>query len=473
MAYDFTNKRVAVIGMARSGLAAAEVLAERDAKVTLYDSKPAEELGEALDRAKKAGIAAVAAANSVGEADLVVTSPGVRKSAPILQDALSRNIPIWGEIEAAYRIASAPILAITGTNGKTTTTILVGEMMKAAGYETYIAGNIAAGEIALPLIKAAHVASESAVIVAEISSFQLEWIDQFRPRVAALLNITSDHLDRQSWDEYVAAKWRIFENLTKDDAAVLGETVFRGEEYRDQVQELKRRTQIWAFGSDNSDDQLSSWFTNTYVCVDSSHAGVNVGIDLVCRLSEVKLPGQHNLENICAAAAMATAFGIEVEPIREVATAFTGVVHRLEYVATISGVRYINNSMCTNNAAYARSLEAVPEPKIVLTGGVYKGGDIAPLADAVAKNNVRTLVLFGKSSREIEDAGRRQGYESIRLVETLADAVEVASREAKPGDAVILNPGCASFDQFRDFEDRGDKFKELVNKLAERKLASH
>lgn len=431
MPYDFTNKCIAVIGMARSGLAAAEVLSARGAKVILCDGKTESDLAEPLARAKQMGIETATGIERVGDVDLVVTSPGVRRSAPILQDAVARGIPVWGEIEAAYRIAKAPILAITGTNGKTTTTMLAGEIMRAAGYETFVAGNIAAGEIALPLIKAAQAAPADGIIVAEISSFQLEWIHKFRSRVAAVLNITADHLDRQTWDEYVAAKWRIFENQTSDDTAVM-------------PSDIPRPIDVPALAS-----------AIVYFDREPAPAWIN----------DLKLPGKHNVENALAAACMARAMGVDESIIEDAVTSFSGAVHRLEYVATVDGVRYINNSMCTNNAAYARSLEALPEPKIVLTGGVYKGGDISPLADAVVQNNVQTLVLFGKSAREIESAVREKGYHNIHRVDTLAEAFALAARIAQPGETVILNPGCASFDQFWDFEHRGDTFKQLVGAL--------
>ena len=214
---EFENKTVAVLGLARSGLACAEVLTQLGARVRLYDAKPADQLEYAIAAANALGLTPRVGDVPVnyGELDYLITSPGVRKDAPVLQEAVAAGVPVLGEIEAAYRIARAPILAITGTNGKTTTTVLLGEMLKAAGIETYIAGNIAAGDLAMPLIKAAYLAGPDAAIVAEISSFQLEWISTFRPKVAALLNITPDHGDRQTWEEYVAAKWRIFENQTK------------------------------------------------------------------------------------------------------------------------------------------------------------------------------------------------------------------------------------------------------------------
>ncbi|HEY3331708.1 MAG TPA: UDP-N-acetylmuramoyl-L-alanine--D-glutamate ligase [Capsulimonadaceae bacterium] len=442
---EFTNKRLAVVGMARSGLAAAEVLTARGASVTLYDGKPADELASPLAWAADHGIPARAATNRVDDCDIVVTSPGVRRTAAVLTDAVERGIPVWGEIEAAYRIARAPILAITGTNGKTTTTALLGAMTEAAGYETYLAGNIAAGEIAMPLIRAAHKANHDAVIIAEISSFQLEWAPTFRPKVAAILNIAVDHADRQTWDEYVAAKWNIFENQGEGDTAVL----------RSDVPLVGDRIRGW----DADAPSIHSPGKTTIIQFDR----VRPQPEWVNRLL---IPGAHNIENAMAAFAMATAFGIPSDAIEKAATTFAGVVHRLEYVATIGGARYINNSMCTNNVAFERSLDAIPGPKIVLAGGVYKGGDMADLLDAATQSSVKRLVLFGKSGPDLEAAVRARGFERAVRVDDIAQAVNSAHALASDGDTVMLSPACASFDQFRDFEDRGDTFKRLVHALS-------
>lgn len=456
---EFENKTVAVVGLARSGLACCEVLTALGARVLPYDGKPAAEIAGAVAEVEALGLTPITggAALDYSKLDYLVTSPGVRKDAPVLQAAVAAGVPVLGEIEAAYRIARAPILAITGTNGKTTTTVLLGEMLKAAGIETYIAGNIAAGNLAMPLIKAANLAPPEAAIVAEISSFQLEWISTFRPKVAALLNISPDHGDRQTWDEYVAAKWRIFENQTREDFAVMSE---------DLSSEPSARTveaSLWEFGDVTADEQMVS--TNgVMVYIQYAPYDAQEYAD-ICKVAEVKLPGQHNLENIMAAAAMATAFGVGIEPIRQVATTFTGVVHRLEYVETIDGIRYVNNSMCTNAAAFEKSLEALPEPKVVIAGGVYKGDDIASLGEAIVKNNVRALILIGRSAPEIAQSARSAGYENIHRAETLADAVMQAASLAGPGDTVMLAPACASFDMFRDFEDRGDQFKAVVRGL--------
>jgi len=461
MQTEFKNKTVAVVGLARSGLACCEVLTALGARVIPYDGKPAAEITDAVAEVEALGLTPLTggAALDYGALDYLVTSPGVRRDAPVLQNAVTAGVPVLGEIEAAYRIARAPILAITGTNGKTTTTVLLGEMLRAAGIETYIAGNIAAGDLAMPLIKAAHLAPPEAAIVAEISSFQLEWISTFRPKVAALLNISPDHGDRQTWEEYVAAKWRIFENQTGDDAAVVKEDLT----FPLNVGNLKAWR--WEFGLNMSDEFMVYSFGESVIVEFTRNAPVQ-DYEL-CKVSEIKLPGQHNLENIMAAAAMASAFGIDRDPIRQVATTFTGVVHRLEYVGTIGGVRYINNSMCTNAAAFEKSLEALPEPKVVIAGGVFKGGDMAMLASAVMENNVRALVLIGRSAPDIEQAARAAGYGNVHRAGTLGDAVMQAAALAQPGDTVLLAPACASFDMFRDFEDRGDQFKAAVRGMTQ------
>jgi UDP-N-acetylmuramoylalanine--D-glutamate ligase len=431
MAYDFNGKKVAVIGMARSGLAAAEVLTLRGAEVVLYDSKPAEDLATALRNASELGVRAVTLATDIEAADIAIVSPGIRINAPIMDAIRHKKVSIWGEIEAAYRIADAPILAVTGTNGKTTTALLLAEMLRADGITTFAAGNIAAGSLAMPLISAAHKAMATNAIVAEISSFQLETIDTFKPRVASILNITSDHQDRQDWDSYVASKWRIFENQDANDTAV-----------------FRRDTPL----------------PSTPITLQ----GNVIYLDQVAHppwLNQIHLPGEHNKANTLAALGMAKAFGVDDNAIAQAALLFGGVVHRLEYVDTIDGVTYINNSMCTNNAAFSSSLSALPGRKIVLAGGVFKGGDMTPIADAVAENDVALLVLFGRSGQAIADTVRSQTTVRTAVVHDLSEAVEVGAEKASRGETVVLNPGCTSLDQFKDFEDRGDQFKSIVSTL--------
>ncbi|BDI28486.1 UDP-N-acetylmuramoylalanine--D-glutamate ligase [Capsulimonas corticalis] len=439
MQEEFANKTIAVLGLARSGMACAEVLTALGATVRLYDSKPEAEIAGAVAAARALGIEprVGGAAVDYAELDCLITSPGVRRDAAVLQDAVRAGVPVWSEIEAAYRVARAPMMAITGTNGKTTTTALLGEMTRAAGLKTFVAGNIAAGEIALPLIKAAFEAAPEDVIVAEISSFQLEWIEEFRPRVAALLNITPDHGDRQTPEEYAAAKWRIFENQGPSDTAVINEALL-GDARLGKV-----AAKVEAFSHKNISERLSEFV----------------------QVSGLKLIGTHNQENVLAAALMARAFGVPPEAIQRAAAEFRGVVHRLEPVAEIDGVRYINNSMCTNADAFVRSLEAIEQPAVVVMGGVFKGGDLSTIARAVRDGDVRSVVLIGRSAPQIDEALRAGGYTATHRAESLQAATEQARDLARPGDVVVLAPACASFDMFKDFEDRGDQFKEAVRRL--------
>jgi UDP-N-acetylmuramoylalanine--D-glutamate ligase len=436
MLYDFEGKRIAVVGIARSGMAAADVLSRRGASVILYDGKSADQLVSQLEWAEINGIQCVTAAEAVGPADIAIISPGVRITSPIVRSILDQKIELWGEIEAAYRISQAPILAVTGTNGKTTTALLLAEMLRIAGKITYAGGNIAAGNIAQPLIEAAESASADDAIVAEISSFQLESIVEFRPSVAAILNITPDHQDRQSWKDYVASKWRLFEKQRDDDTAVLSCAVPR------PAGQPSLPPNVVYF----DDQPMPGW------------------------IDQILLPGAHNRSNILAASAMAHAFGVPESSIKEASLTFKGVVHRLEYVGEIDDVKYINNSMCTNNAAFASSLEAITAPKIVIAGGVFKGGDMTPIANAISNNNVKLLVTFGRSGPVIADVVRSNSDVKVAVTPDLQSALAVSSSEAVVGDTIILNPGCASFDQFKDFEHRGDTFKSIV--LALRKVTS-
>jgi len=436
---EFENAKIAVVGLGRSGLACAEVLTALGATVRIYDSKPPVQIAAGIEAAAKFGAGVYAADEPIDLAwvDIVVTSPGVPKSSPQLQRAVDARVRVIGEIEAAYRIAKAPIVGITGTNGKTTTTVLVGEMLRAAGRNAFVGGNIAAGDIALPLIKAAHEAAMDDIIVAEISSFQLEWIDRFQPKVGAILNITPDHADRQTWDEYVAAKWRMFENQTADDLAVISDDLAV------DPHAAAVRSKIARFGPSEAVDIVES----------------------ILPVSEVKLPGRHNLDNLAAAILMVRAFDVDDAAVAQVAREFGGVVHRLETVLSIDGVRYINNSMCTNVDAFDKSLAALPEPKVVIMGGVFKGDDASPLARSVIDHGVRGVVLIGKSALMLGDAFKTAGYTNIKVAESISSAVAVASSMAIPGDTVMLAPACASFDMFKDFEDRGDQFKQAVRLL--------
>ncbi len=453
---DLTNKRIAVIGMARTGLAVAEVAAQRGARVVIYDRKPASELADAVAECRRIGVESRADDTPIelDGIDLLVPSPGVPRALPALVEAASRGIQVISEIELAYRIAAAPIIAITGTNGKTTTTILVGHMMSADGKNTFIAGNVAAGDIKLPLISAAHKAGPDDVIVAEISTFQLEWIAGFRPSIAALLNVTSDHLDRHAdVNEYSALKARIFENQGPDDYAIINaENPFTDS----LVPSLRGRVLKFA--------RLCEVNEGAFVRGDDLIVRLDGRESVVCAKSDIPLRGTHSIENVLAASCAAIAFGVKPSSIRKAVREFPPVEHRLEPVATIDGVLYINNSMCTNIDAAVRSVEAIDEPQIVIAGGKDKGLDYRPLGEAF-KRRAKHVVLIGEDADIIHQAAHEAGFEAVSRARSMREAVEIARSLARPGDVVVLTPASASFDMFSSFEHRGQVFKDIVKSL--------
>lgn len=457
---DFYGKRAHVIGMARSGLAAAEVLTALGAAVTMHDRKEAGDLAEALKLAVELGLetrVGRSAYEGIGTADLVVTSPGVPKTCPGMVAACEQGIPVFSEIELGYRISPAPIIAVTGTNGKTTTAALIGEIMKCDGRHTYVAGNIVAGETRLPLVRAAYRASASDVIVAEISSFQLEWVSSFRPRVAVLLNITADHLDRHpDVETYAATKAELFRFQDPADHSVLN----ADDPVVMQIAPILTG-KAWLF-SRRKEVEVGTFAKGAEVWLRTPEAE-----SFVCDSANMKLRGLHNLENVLAAAAAALAFGAGRQSVQEAVDSFEPLEHRLEPVAMIGEVEFLNNSMCTNVIAAVRSLEAIGRPAIVIAGGKDKGADYRPLGEAFVRH-AKYVVLIGTDAPLIEEAARAAGFVGISRTSSMEEAVDLAWRRAEPGDTVVLSPGCASFDMFTDFEHRGRVFKAAVNDLASR-----
>lgn len=447
----------AIIGMARTGLAVAEVLTDLGARVVLYDNKDASELTEALSTAAALGAEAHPGTDrpDLTGVDLVIPSPAIPATHPLFADALARGVEVASEIELAYRISKAPIIAVTGTNGKTTTTIMTGRMLQADGREAYIAGNVSAGEIKLPLVMAAHKASSDSVIVAEVSTFQLEWVRTFRPRVAMLLNATSDHLDRHGTvEEYRRLKARIFENQTSDDIAVINaEDPFAASlapKLKGKVLQFARKSEVREGGFVRGDDLI--------VRLDGLES-------IICKRSDIPLRGDHNIGNALAAACAVVALGAKPESIGRALREFAPVDHRLESIAVIDGVEYINNSMCTNIAAAVASIEAIDEPQIVIAGGKAKANeDYNPVGEAL-RRKAKHAVLIGADRDTIRRAAEKAGFGAISEAESMQEAVEIARRLAVPGDVVVLTPGCASFDMFGSFEHRGDTFKDVVRRM--------
>lgn len=478
---DLKNRGVSVIGAARSGIDAALVLARLGAQVLLSDTQSAEQIGEErLAPLDAEGILFRSHTRETPEAALpegtalVVTSPGVPRHAPVLRTAVARGIPVWSEIELAYRLSRHPIIAITGTNGKTTTTLLIAHILQSAGRIATVAGNISADEIKRTLVSAAYESrntpqsemdrSQLPLIVAEISSFQLEWVEKFAPKVAILTNVTPDHLNRHAtFEEYVETKAHIFAAQTPDDWAVVnydnaasrqvGETALPGRRvWFTRQPELQNST-----GS-----APSAWIEDGLIQARMGN-GCAVVILSIADLPPT-LPGTHSLENVMAATLAALAVGVPAERIGEGVRSFPGVAHRMEWVRDLDRVRYINNSMCTNVAAAISSLLAMDRPTIAIMGGADKELDFTPLTPALHER-AKEVVLIGQVADKMEATFRAGGYTRLRRVRSLEEGVELASQLAQPGEAVLLLPACASFDMFRDFEERGLAFRHAVHAL--------
>jgi UDP-N-acetylmuramoylalanine--D-glutamate ligase len=381
------------------------------------------------------------------ELDYAILSPGIPSSAPIVRELESRHLPLFSEIEVASWLCSAAIVAVTGTNGKSTTTAWLAHVLREAGRKALATGNIGS-----PLSGDVLKLGEDDFAVVEVSSFQLERIDTFRPHVALILNLTPDHLDRyQSVDEYAAAKYRIADNQTDEDYLVLNaddrnlrEAKFFGNPTRIEFS----TTQDVGTGVFVKDDTLSYSF------------GGRSG--MICPTSDLGIPGPHNVANAAAVAAGALALGFSAGQIAIGLKSFTGIAHRIEHVAEINGVTYINDSKATNVDSVNYALQSVNRPIILIMGGRDKGGDFKSLAPQISAR-VDLIIVIGEASDKI--AMSLGSIVPVQKVENLSKAVKLAASKAKPGDAVLLSPACASFDQFRDYEHRGDTFKEEVAKL--------
>ncbi len=435
-----------VVGLGRTGRDSARFLAEQGARVLVSDCRPEAELraeiNELSDLAIEYQLGEARSADLAG-VDYVIPSPGVARGNILLQEASARRIPIVSEIELAYRFGRAPVIAITGTNGKSTTTTLVGEILRAAGSKVFIGGNLG-----VPFISA--VSNEWDWTVLEISSFQLEWVQRFRPQVAVLLNLSEDHLDRYaSFADYGAAKERIFAAQTSSDTAILNRDDAR-------VWEMRRRlnSRVVSFG-------LAEAGAGVFLAGDEL-VWRDGGAEERFSLGAVKLQGIHNLENMMAAVAATKSIGIARAVIQETLNSFAGLEHRLELVREKDGVAYFNDSKGTNVGAVVKSLESFPGPVILLAGGVDKGGSYAPLQEQIEKK-VRRLVLFG-AAKEIM-ARALGGLTATVLVEDLPAAVADAAAHSRAGDVVLLSPACSSFDQFKNYAERGRAFKALVHGL--------
>jgi len=434
-----------VAGFAVTGQAVAKWLVENGALVRIFDSRPADEfIGalSALPRAVEASFQAGPSAALRG-VDLVVTSPGVPAGSEILCEARRRQIPVWSEIELAYRVLEAPVIAVTGTNGKSTTVSLIGEMANRGGIRTFVGGNLGR-----PLIEATQACFE--IAVAEVSSFQLEWVETFRPRVSVLLNVTADHLDRHGdLDSYGRTKLRIMENQRNADAAFYN----RDDDWlRRNV--VARFEGVASFGFARV--PKGAFLEGNTIELVTSGGGERYSLE------RLRLPGAHNWANAMAAVLAARAVGVPPEAVQAALDSFTGLAHRLEFVRERAGVRYIDDSKATNVDAVVRALASCTGPVILLAGGRGKGGSFDQLKEP-AKRHVKVAFLFGESAESIARA--IAPVVPVKVVADLPSAVAEAARVAMRGDTVLLSPACASFDRYRDYKERGEEFKRVVAQL--------
>ncbi len=448
------GRKVGIVGMARSGIASALLVRELEGIPFVSDIMPREKLDEAVSRLEEKHIEFECGGHSdkLLECDYLILSPGVPANVEILQKAAKIGIPVFSEIELAYWVCRGRVLAVTGSNGKTTTTTLLGEICKASGIPTVVGGNIGT-----PFAKVARRLPEDGLAVVEVSSFQLERIEQFAPYVGILLNITPDHLDRyDSFDSYAAAKFKLFENQTAEHYAVLNadDPVVMGRDYP-----FRSRRLLFSI----EDKQFTGEPPEGVFQRGERLFGRLGGRDIdIVDIARIRIPGPHNRSNAAAAVAAALVCGIAPDTIAAVLERFAGVEHRLEEVATIGGVRFVNDSKGTNVDAVIVAIKSMPGKINLIAGGRDKAGDFTRLLPA-ASGKVRNLILIGEAREKIfEQLGR---HIPVVMADSMADAVKKAFDLSHPGETVLLSPGCASFDMYRNFEERGRDFKDVVGKL--------
>jgi len=447
--FELRGKRVLIVGLARTGVATAMFCAQRGAKVTATEMRSEQELGDTAATLRGAGVAMEwdgHRENTFLDQELIVPSPGVPADAPMLRAARQKGMIIWSEIELAYRFLNGRLIGITGSNGKTTTTSLTEHILRTAGFHTILAGNIGT-----PLISQVTQTSQNSVTVVELSSFQLELIETFRPNIGVFLNLTPDHLDRhQTLDAYRAAKARIFQNQTEADSAVLNAD--------DPGTRPSAPSKPYVYWFSRKQNVAEGAFVREGKIV-FRREGED---ETVLKLEDIPLAGAHNVENVLAAVAATRLAGADAAAIAKGVRSFAGVEHRLEFVAEIAGVRYYNDSKATNVDATLKAFDAFPGRILVILGGKDKGSDYTLLQKPLREKAILAL-LVGTAAEKIEK--QIAGSVAIEHVGTVERAVEIASHAARPGDVVLLAPACASFDQFQNFEHRGRAFKEMVHQL--------
>lgn len=450
---DFTGKNILVLGAGISGRAASASLARHGAVVTLNDKKAIDAEEERWQSLRDEGVELIFGSQDdelLDETDIVVASPVISPEIPIMKETVRRGIPLWSEVEAACHLTDADILGVTGTNGKTTTTTLLGEIMKAAGRQTVVGGNIGIG-----LSEQAEDLPATACVVAELSSFQLENTLTLKPKAACILNITPDHLDRHhTMEAYIAAKERIFRNQDEQDWAILN--------FDDPVVSAMSghvRSRVLYFST--CQEVPAGAYCKDGLLV----LRLNGQDTLLCKESELQLFGKHNVQNCLAAALMAYAGGADLPVIRQVLQTFKGVEHRIEPVRELDGVKYFNDSKGTNTDASIKALEAFPGHLILIAGGHDKMTALDEFMN-LAVDKVDTMILIGEAADRFEAAAKKAGVRDVRRAGfDMEEAVQMARAIAQPPQVVLLSPACSSYDMFDNFEQRGRVFKKYVNAL--------
>lgn len=449
---ELSGKRILIIGLGKTGIAAVRFLARRGAEIVVTDEKPLSLLKEAFDELAdvlphfkfRAGGLAIGS-----DIDLVVPSPGVAPLHEILSEAVNRGIPVMSELELACRFLRRPMIAITGTNGKTTTTTLIGEILEGAGKKVFVGGNIGR-----PLIGYVDGKQEEEYVVIEVSSFQLQWISRFRPDIAVLLNVTRDHVNYHgTFADYLRIKERIFENQTGEDLAILN-----ADDPSTEALSKKLTADIQYFSS--SRKVRHGMFLDQETLI---YRREPEGTEEVYPRAMIRIPGIHNIENVMAAVMASREAGCSREAVIKAVEGFKGIAHRIEFAGEKGGVAFYDDSKATNVGAVMRALETFSRPVILLMGGRDKEGDFENLATPVSQR-VKRLVLFGEARAKID--GLIGGLVKTEQAATLGDAMELARHHASAGDVVLLSPGCASFDEFTDYKARGDFFKKWVGNLS-------
>ncbi len=440
------DKRVLVFGAGKSGISAVRLLQKIEAEPVLYDGKKDFDIGTELNVEAYFGEFPMDKLNDI---NLMILSPGIAIDHPFVEAVKEKGIPIWGEIELAYRYSKGKIIGITGTNGKTTTTSLVGEIMNTYFKEVFVVGNIGK-----PYTDIALDTTDESVIVIEMSSFQLETIHEFRPDISAILNITPDHLNRHhTMENYIQLKQSIAINQDKNNLCILN---YEDEHTRKIGSRLD--TRVMYFSSEHILEN-GLYLDGDYIIYKKDEAVIQI-----CNVNELRVLGKHSYENVMAGIGIAIEMGVPIDLIYKAITSFNAVEHRIEYVDTIDGVSYYNDSKGTNPDASIKAVMAMKSPTVLIGGGFDKGSSFDEWIKAF-EGKVKCLVLMGDTREKIAAAAKMYGFDNIIMVNDLKEAVRISARKAEYGDAVLLSPACASWGMFDNYEQRGRMFKEYVREL--------